>query len=85
VTNLSLLRRLLRLLRPSALTASLASEAADLCHVLSVFAYCNSTFATGLSSLLGCKLVCISAFMCHFATFAGDLALLLGVHSGKSS
>jgi hypothetical protein len=53
--------------------------------VLSIFANCNATLATGFPCLLGGKLVSISSLMSNFATFAGDLALLFSVHCGKSS
>jgi hypothetical protein len=69
----------------SACASCFSTEATNFCHVLSVFAHGDATFSPGLTSFFGRELVRIPSLVRDFPAFARYCALLVGVHSCKSS
>jgi len=63
--------------------ARFAALATDLGHVLAILADGHTALATGGASLVRRKFVSSALLMGSTTTFAGDLALLLGIHRGE--
>jgi len=66
-------------------TTSFAALAPDLGHVLAILAHRNSTLATSGASFVRRKFMSGSLLMRGTTALAGDLALLVGIHRGKSA
>jgi len=62
-----------------------AALATDLGHVFAVLAHSLATPTTGLSGLVTVEFMSIAALVRGAASFAGDLALLFGIHCSEAA